>query len=156
MKRFLFALFVAVFALVGCGKDPVVADIEAFNTVGNHAFKDVAPTMASLNERTAVAKTNEEKAAILGELVTLMNDKSKMLGDFKAKTPEVGKISEAITGGFKSAAEGAAEAQAAMLHNSQDELGSATRKITNGQTLLRQGMEDFMKLAQEKGVKLNK
>jgi len=156
MKKYLIALFFAMLALAGCGKDPIVADLEAFNAVGSSAFKDVGPGMASLNQRTAAAKTNEEKAAILGELVTLMNDKSKLLGEFKAKTPEVGKISEAITGGFKESADGAAQAQAAMLHNSPDELTSATRKIMNGQTQLHQGMEAFMKLAKEKGVQLNK
>lgn len=152
MKYFYAFLASFLIVLAGCGKDPIVADIEAFNELGRSVFQDV--NVSSLNQKMSQAKTNEERAAAIDDFVKLMESKSEKMSAFKAKTPEVGKIAEAFSKGLSQSVEGAKHAKAAMLAANPMELNAASTEMMAAQRGIVEAANELTKLAKEKGVKI--
>ncbi len=151
--KFCYAVLLAL-VLAGCGKDPVVADLEAFDQLGRSVFQDSA--LESVKAKISQAKTSTEKAALLGEIAQTMEAKQKALSAFKANTPETLKIVAAFNAGLQQSVEGAKNAQTALLAADQAELSKASVQMNDAQKTLREAASDFTKLAKEKGVKLNR
>lgn len=154
MKLFYACLASLFLVLAGCGKDPIVADIEAFDELGKSVFQDL--NVAGLNQKITQAKTNEERAAALDEFIKMMEGKAERMSAFKAKTPEVGKISEAFSKGINQSVEGAKHAKSAMLAANQMELNAASTELTGAQRMIMDAAGELTKLAKEKGVKFKK
>lgn len=146
----LFLMMLCCLTVTACG-DAVKADLEAFDKAGREAFQGL--DMAGLNRKVAAAKTNTDKSAIMASLAKEMQERSKNLNAYKAKTPEVKQISEKMASGFSKAIEGTKEAEQAFAKENAAMLSSANAKIQAGQSMLQQAAKDFSKLAKEKGYK---
>jgi hypothetical protein len=153
--RFAFAILATlVVVLSGCGKDPQVADLEALDSLGKTLFQNTK--IRELNRKIAVAKSNEEKAAALEELIQMVEGQAKEISAFQAKTPEVGKIANSFNTGISLLLSGAKRAKSAYLKESQAELSAATAELTEGQKAISNSGQEFAKLAKEKGVAIGK
>jgi hypothetical protein len=153
--RAFFLLAIAVF-LAACGKDPILADMEAFDAVGKAAFGDMQADVTEFNRKAAAAKTVEEKLAVLKPLIEKLDTSTKKLAGFEAKTPEVRKISEMLVKGLQLATEGAKEIEPAVANTDQAKLNTAMSKMAEGQRTMQEGLREFQKLAKEKGFKASK
>ena len=152
MKLIYTLVAIAAIATSACTKDPVVDELQAFNKLGSAAFRDLNTN--GLNQKMALAKTNEEKAALMDEIIQTFEARSKEMTAFQAKTPEVGKISATFNKGIDQALAGAKQAKASLLAGDQSGLSAAATELSNGQKLLRESGVALVALAKEKQIKL--
>ncbi len=154
MKYIYTFLAVIVLVLSGCGKDPVVADIEAFDKLGRSVFQDL--NVNELNQKMVQAKTNEDKAALMNDFIQMMEGRAKEMSAFKAKTPEMIKITDDFNKGINQSLDGAKHARSALLTSNQSGLSAASNELNAGQKAIQESANELVKLAKEKGLKPNK
>ena len=153
-RYFLAVLAGIALMLTGCGKDPLVADLEAFDALGRSVFEDTS--IREINAKVMRATSNAERAAAFDELVQLVEGKTKAMASFSAKTPEVGAIATSFNQGLGQMLSGAKRAKAAFQTENQAELTAANAEIAAGQKAVMASGQAFSKLAKEKGVTLAK
>ena len=152
MKRILPLLVLSLVLLGGCLKDPVVADLEAFDRHAAAVIRD--PVSSGIEQRLAAAKTNEERIAILDEWIAVMDKNTAELARYKPKTPELAKISEGLVQSLASSIEGARAVRGALAANNSMMMNDAAIKITQGNTQLVVQVNALKQLAAEKGYEL--
>ncbi|GAA4792877.1 hypothetical protein [Lysobacter hankyongensis] len=152
MKRLLSALVVSLVLLGGCTRDPVVADLEAFDRHAAAVIRD--PVSSGIEQRLAAAKTTQERITILDEWIAVMDKNTAALATFKAKTPEVAKIADGLNQSLASSIEGARAVRAALAANNSMMMNDAAIKITQGNTQLVVQVNALKQLAAEKGYEL--
>ena len=153
MNRRLFALLVAVvLLLVGCMKDPVYADMEAFDRYGATAIRDTVSQ--GIEQRLLAAKTPEERVAVLDEWIAMMDRNTAAVANYTPKTPEFGKIHKGLHEGLTITVDGAKQMRAAMAANNSMKMNDAAIRITQGNTRLVEEMTALRRLAAEKGYAL--
>jgi hypothetical protein len=157
MNRRLFVplavLLVALSLLLGgCMKDPVYADIEAFDRYGATAFRDSVSN--GIEQRLLAAKTNEERIAILDEWIAMMDKNVSAVGAYKATTPEFGKIHKGLHEGLVITLDGAKQMRAALAANNSMMMDNAAIRVTQGNSRLVEEMTALRRLAAEKGYPL--
>lgn len=152
MKRILLLLVLSLVLLGGCMKDPVLADLEAFDRHAAAVIRD--PVSSGIEQRLAAAKTNEERIAILDEWIAVMDKNTAELARYKPKTPELAKIAEGLTQSLTSSIEGARAVRGALAANNSMMMNDAAIKITQGNTQLVVQVNALKQLAAEKGYEL--
>lgn len=152
MKRILTVLLISLVLLSGCARDPVLADLEAFDRHAAAVIRD--PVSSGIEQRLAAAATNQERIAILDEWIAVMDKNTAELARYKAKTPELAKIAEGLNQSLASSIEGARAVRAALAANNSMMMNDAAIKITQGNTQLVVQVNALKQLAAEKGYEL--
>lgn len=149
--RLLFVLLLALLT-AGCFRDPVAADIEAFERYGATAVRDTVSK--DIEQRLLQARTPEERVAILDEWIAMMEKNTAAVGSYRAKTPEFGKVLQGIHGALQTAVEGGKEMRGAMLNGNRMQMSDAAIKLTRGNSELVEHMNTLRRLAAERGYEL--
>ena len=156
MPRWNHVLIVLMMAVVltACGNDPIVEDLATFDGIGTAAMLGLSP--AEMNKKLLAAKTDEDRAAALGDFATKLEKHTQSFSGFTPRTAEVKALRDAAINGFKQSAAGAREAQQAFANKDFAALQAASQKMSDGQTTILQMGRDFNKLAKEKGYQPDK
>jgi hypothetical protein len=152
MTRTLAVLMLSVVLLSACARDPVLADLEAFDRHAAAVIRD--PVSSSIEQRLAAAKTNQERIVILDEWIAVMDKNTAELAKYKPETPELAKIAEGLNQSLASSIEGARAVRAALAANNSMMMNDAAIKITQGNTQLVVQVNALKRLAAEKGYEL--
>jgi hypothetical protein len=152
MTRTLAVLMLSVVLLSACARDPVLADLEAFDRHAAAVIRD--PVSSSIEQRLAAAKTNQERIVILDEWIAVMDKNNAELAKYKPETPELAKIAEGLNQSLASSIEGARAVRAALAANNSMMMNDAAIKITQGNTQLVVQVNALKRLAAEKGYEL--
>jgi hypothetical protein len=142
----------SVVLLSACARDPVLADLEAFDRHAAAVIRD--PVSSSIEQRLAAAKTNQERIVILDEWIAVMDKNTAELAKYKPETPELAKIAEGLNQSLASSIEGARAVRAALAANNSMMMNDAAIKITQGNTQLVVQVNALKRLAAEKGYEL--
>lgn len=149
--RLLLVLLIALLT-AGCLRDPVAADIEAFDRYGAAAMRDTVSK--DIEQRLLQARTPQEQVAILDEWIAMMEKNTAAVAGYKAQTPEFGKILQGIHAAMQTAVEGGKEMRGAMLSRNRMQMSDAAIKLTRGNSELVEHMNALRRLAAEKGYEL--
>jgi hypothetical protein len=154
MKYLLVLLAAVILTVSGCGRDPVAEDLIAFDKVGSGIVDGAM--VKDLNQRMRAAETNEERAALMGELAGVFDGMASKFTTFEAKSPEVAKYQSDIKQSLMQAGDGARQAQTALLHSDPLKLNDASRKISDAQQQLLAAFRSIKALAKEHKVEFSK
>lgn len=149
--RPLMLLFVLLLA-TACMKDPVAADMEAFDRYGAATFRD--DVSKDLERRFLAAQSREEQVAILDEWIAMMEKNIAAVGAYQAKTPEFGKILDGMRGALDDGLDGAKDMRAALISGNSLKANDATIKLAGSNRQMIEQMNALRRLAAEKGYTL--
>lgn len=152
MKTFLSAILLSALLLTGCAKDPVVADLAAFDRYVATSVLD--PASQDVSRKMAAATTQAQKIALLDDWIVAMEKNAAELAQFKASTPEVGKISQGFAEAIALSTEGAKDVKTALATNNQLTMSDAAIKLSQGQSKMIEQGNALTRLAAENGYKL--
>jgi PBP1b-binding outer membrane lipoprotein LpoB len=153
MKKLMSAAMLSLLLLAGCSKDPVVADLEAFDKYVATSVLD--PASQDVSQKMASATTNAQRIALLDDWIVAMEKNAAELAEFKAKTPEVAKISKGIADAIALSTDGAKGVRAALNAQNQMMMSDAAIKLTQGHSKMIEESNALTRLAAEKGYKLD-
>lgn len=153
MKTLLSAVLLSLLLLAGCSKDPVVADLEAFDKYVATSVLD--PASLDVSQKMAAATTSAQRIALLDDWIVAMEKNAAELAAFKAKTPEVGKISKGFADAIALSTDGAKGVRAALNAKNQMMMSDAAIKLAQGQSKMLEQTNALTRLAGEKGYKLD-
>ena len=152
MKTFLSAILMSTLLLMGCAKDPVLADLQAFDRYVATSVFD--PASQDVSRKMAAATTHAQKVALLDDWIEAMEKNAAELAQFKASTPEVGKISQGFAEALALSTEGAKGVRTALATNNQLTMSDAAIKLSQGQSKMIEQNNALTRLAAEKGYNL--
>lgn len=150
--KFRALLIAAPLLLAACSQDPLAEDIKEFNEL---AEKTVPPEVTDkFMTDMRSAKTEEDKAKLLGNYADVTRKQAETLGAFKADTPEMTAIVDKMSSGLTKAADGAATGQKAYATKEDSDAIKASQLMNEGMREFQSGASDMLKIAREKKIKL--
>ena len=152
MKTFLSAILMSALLMMGCAKDPVVADLAALDRYVATSVLD--PASQDVSQKMAAATTQAQRIALLDDWIVAMEKNAAELARFKASTPEVGRISQGFAEAIALSTEGAKDVRKAFATNNQLTMSDAAIKLSQGQSKMIEQEIALKRLATEKGYKL--
>jgi len=152
MKTILCAVLLSALLLTGCSKAPVVADLQAFDRYVATSVLD--PASQDVSRKMAAATTDVQRIALLDDWIVAMEKNAAELAQFKASTPEVGKISQGFAEAIALSTDGAKDVKAALAAGNQMMMSDAAIKLSQGQSKMIEQSNALTRLAAEKGYKL--
>lgn len=148
-----YLLVAAPLILAACSQDPLAEDIKEFDALADKTVSKTSTNELMTGMRSA--KTDEDKAKLLGTYAETTRKQAETLAAFKADTPEMKAVSEKISGGLQKAADGAAMGQKAYTTKDQNDAMEASQTMNAGMREFQSGAQEMLKLAREKEVKLS-
>ena len=148
-----YLLVAAPLLLAACSQDPLAEDIKEFDQLADKTVSKESTNELMMGMRSA--KTDEDKAKLLGAYAETTRKQAETLATFKADTPEMKAVSEKISGGLQKASEGAALGQKAYTTQDQNDATKASQTMNEGMREFQSGAQDMLKMAREKKIKLS-